>query len=66
MADHELGAAGYAIKGVKLDAEASESTAAARKEHQWQLRQIPELVRELVLSDLENRSDKFTSIYGGF
>ena len=66
MADHELGAAGYAIKSVKLAAGALESETAAMREHQWQREQLPDAIRELVLSDQENRKVKFTSIYAGF
>ena len=63
MADHELGAAAFAIKAVQLAFPASEAMAAGERECRWQREQLPEAIRELVLSDEELRSKKFQSIF---
>jgi hypothetical protein len=53
MADHALGAAYYAVKAIRLSSSTDEAATAGRQEHQWQREQLPEAVRELVLSALE-------------
>lgn len=63
MADHELGAAAYAIKAVRRAAEASEAPAAGARECRWQRERLPEAIRELVLSDEERRNRKLWSIF---
>lgn len=63
MADHELGAAFYAIRAVRLASPASEATAAGERECRWQREQLPDAIRELVLSDQELRGKKFLSIF---
>lgn len=63
MADHELGAAAFAIKAVRLVSPASEAIAAGERECRWQREQLPEAIRELVLSDEELRAKKFQSIF---
>jgi hypothetical protein len=63
MADHELGAAAFAIKAVRLASPAPEAIAAGERECLWQREQLPEAIRELVLSDEELRSKKFLSIF---
>jgi hypothetical protein len=65
MADHELGAAAYAIKAVRLASPASEATAAGEREWRWQREQLPEAIRELVLSDMERRNKKLWSVFTG-
>ena len=49
MADHSLGGAFYALKAIEAKG------ASAELEQAWQLEQIPEEVRALVLSALETR-----------
>lgn len=63
MADHELGAAAYAIKAVRLASPESEAMAAGERECQWQREQLPEVIRELVLSDEERRNKKLWSVF---
>lgn len=71
MADHELGAAAYAIKAVRLATEAGagpdprcvDQTEAGRRECQWQRERLPGVIRELVLSDQERRNSKFWSVF---
>lgn len=63
MADHELGAAMFAIKAVRLAAPPSEADAAGERECRWQREQLPEAIRELVLSDEERRNKKLGSLF---
>jgi hypothetical protein len=63
MADHELGAAAYAIKAVRLASTASDRMTAGERECQWQREHLPEAIRELVLSDEERRNKKFWSVF---
>jgi hypothetical protein len=63
MADHELGAAAYAIKAVRLASLPSEAVAAGERECRWQREQLPGAIRELVLSDEELRGAKFPAIF---
>lgn len=63
MADHELGAAAYAIKAVRLASPAVDATLAGERECRWQRAQLPEAVRELVLSDEERRNGKFWLVF---
>lgn len=53
MADHSLGPVYYGVKAVKLAAPAQDAQAAGDREYQWQLEHLPEAVRELVLSALD-------------
>lgn len=63
MADHELGAAAYAIKAVRLSSTDTEAIAACEGECEWQREQLPEAIRELVLSDMEQRNKKLWSVF---
>ena len=63
MADHELGAAAYAIKAVRLAAVGPQSSMAGERECRWQRDRLPEAIRELVLSDQERRNKKLWSIF---
>ena len=63
MADHELGAAAYAIKAVRLAAPEPDAMAAGERECRWQREQLPEAVRELVLSDEDLRNKKLWSVF---
>ncbi len=65
MADHELGAAGYALRAVKLVTPASEIESALARERGWQVERLPEAIRELVLSDMEKRARKFSGLFTG-
>ena len=56
MADHELGAAAYAIKAAQA-ASKDNSVEAGHQECQWQREQLPEEIRELVLDDERLRKD---------
>jgi len=53
VAEHDLGAAAYAIKAVR----AADGDAAGRDECRWQREQLPAAVRELVLDDQRRRND---------
>ena len=63
MADHELGAAAYAIKAVRLAAPGSDAMAAGERECRWQREHLPPAIRELVLSDEEQRNKKIWSVF---
>ena len=63
MADHELGAAAYAIKAVRLAWPPDNATTAGEHECQWQREHLPEAIRELVLSDQKRCSQKFSSVF---
>ena len=63
MADHELGAAFFAIRAVRAASPATEAMAAGERECWWQREQLTETIRELVLSDQELRHKKFQSIF---
>ena len=63
MADHELGAAAYAIKAVRLAAPESDAMVAGERECRWQREHLPDAIRELVLSDEERRNKKMWSIF---
>ena len=63
MADHELGAAAYAIRAVRAAAPADRRDQAGRSECQWQRERLPEPIRALVLSDEELRNHKFWSLF---
>jgi hypothetical protein len=63
MADHELGAAAYAIKAVRLASRTHEAMMAGERECRWQREHLPEAIRELVLSDEERRNKKLWSVF---
>lgn len=63
MADHELGAAMYAIRAVRLAATSTDAKAAGEQECQWQRQQLPDAVRELVLSDEQLRNKKLGMVF---
>lgn len=63
MADHELGAAAYAIRAVRLASTTSDAMMAGEEECRWQRKQLPEAIRELVLSDEVQRDKKFWSVF---
>ncbi len=55
MADHSLGAAGYAVKAVKLASPSFEALAAGEREGRWQRERLPEAIRDLVVSAQKRR-----------
>ena len=63
VAEHDLGAAAYAIKAVRATAPDGESEAAGRLECRWQRDQLPDAVRELVLDDQRVRNDICWSVF---
>ena len=63
MADHELGAAAYAIKAVRLASPEPDAMAAGERECRWQREQLPQAIRELVLSDEDLRNKKLWSVF---
>jgi hypothetical protein len=63
MADHELGAAAYAIRAVRAASPPDKRAEAGRNECQWQREQLPDAIRALVLSDEDNRNHKFWSLF---
>lgn len=56
VAAHELGAAAYAIRAARTAASEDERDEAGRLECQWQRRQLPDEIRELVLDDQRLRN----------
>jgi hypothetical protein len=63
MADHELGAAAYAIRAVRLASPPDRRDEAGRIECLWQREQLPEAIRLLVLSDEERRNHHLWSLF---
>ena len=63
MADHELGAAAYAIRTVRAAALEGEREEAGRLECQWQRAQLPGEIRDLVLDDQRLRNKKCWSVF---
>jgi hypothetical protein len=57
VAEHDLGAAAYAIKAARAAAPAGHADDAARRECRWQRAQLPGAVRDLVLDDQRRRND---------
>ena len=63
VADHELGAAAYAIRAVRAATPEEEREEAGRLECQWQRAQLPAEIRELVLDDQRLRNEKCWSLF---
>jgi hypothetical protein len=57
VAEHDLGAAAYAIKAVRAAAPPEQAQSAGRAECQWQRDQLPARLRDLVLEDQRRRND---------
>ena len=57
VAEHDLGAAAYAIKAVRAAAVGDRAAVDGRAECAWQLAQLPVEIRELVLEDQRRRND---------
>lgn len=63
MADHELGAAAYAIRAVRAAAPEQERDEAGRRECLRQRAQLPGAIRALVLDDQKLRYKKLWSLF---
>ncbi len=63
VAEHDLGAAAYAIKAVRAAAPDGRAVAAGRRECRWQRAQLPPSVRDLVLDDQRRRNDICWSVF---
>lgn len=63
MADHELGAAGYAIQAVMKSVRGMDVIPVAESECRWQQAQLVDEIRALVLSDQQNRNAKFKNVF---
>lgn len=63
VAEHDLGAAAYAIKAVRAAAPEGQAAAAGRAECRWQRDQLPEAVRGLVLDDQRRRNELCWSVF---
>jgi hypothetical protein len=57
VAAHELGAAAYAIKAARAAALDGQAEKAGRLECEWQHRQLPSEIRDLVLDDQKLRNE---------
>lgn len=63
VAEHDLGAAAYAIKAVVAVAPVGEGRAAGDRECAWQRRRLPDEVRALVLEDQQRRNEICWSVF---
>lgn len=63
VAEHDLGAAAYAIKAVRAAVPAGEAVAAGRLECRWQRDLLPAAVRSLVLEDQRRRNAICWSVF---
>jgi hypothetical protein len=63
MADHELGAAAYAIRAVRVAATLDERDTAGWAECCWQREHLPEAIHALVLEDEAERNTKFWGLF---
>jgi hypothetical protein len=63
VAEHDLGAAAYAIKAARAAAPSDSADAAGSLECQWQRDQLPEPIRELVLDDQARRNHICWSVF---
>jgi hypothetical protein len=63
MADHELGAAAYAIRAVRAASPENKRQEAGCLECRWQREQLPSQVRLLVLDDQRSRNARYWSLF---
>lgn len=63
MADHELGAAAYAIRAVRAAAYTDDRDDVGRAECRWQRAQLPVEIHDLVLDDERLRNRKCWSLF---
>jgi hypothetical protein len=62
VAEHDLGAAAYAIKAASAAA-GCDGESAGRLECRWQREQLPDAIRELVLEDQRSRNEICWSVF---
>jgi hypothetical protein len=60
VAEHDLGAAAYAIKAARA---AAADDLAGRLECEWQRKQLPDSIRKLVIDDQQRRNDICWSVF---
>ncbi len=63
VAEHDLGAAAYAIKAVRAANPLRDSESAGARECEWQRHQLPRRVRALVLEDQQRRNGICWSVF---
>jgi hypothetical protein len=63
MADHELGAAAYAIRSIRAASDPNVPDDVCRAECQWQRAHLPAEIRDLVLDDERLRNGKCWSLF---
>lgn len=63
MADHELGAAAYAIRAARAAADPNDRDDVGRAECRWQRAQLPVEIRDFVLDDERLRNRKCWSLF---
>lgn len=63
VAEHDLGAAAYAIKAAVAAAPHGEEESARLTENAWQHSRLPDEVRSLVLEDQDQRNDICWSMF---
>jgi hypothetical protein len=63
VAEHDLGAAAYAIKAARAAVADGDVETAGRLECHWQRDQLPDAIRELVLDDQRVRNDICWSVF---
>jgi hypothetical protein len=63
MADHELGAAAYAIRAIRAATTQDNRDMFSRMECQWQREQLHKDIRDLVLDDQRIRNNKYWSVF---
>jgi len=63
MADHELGTAASAIRAVIKSVSKVDAIRVAEWECRWQQAHLSETIRELFLSDQQNRNPKFKNLF---
>ena len=62
--EHDLGAAAYAIKAVRAAAPRGKEKEAGKVERDWQRRQLPASLHDLVLEDQARRNDICWGVFG--
>lgn len=63
VAEHDLGAASYAIKAARAAVPDDEAESVRRRECGWQRRRLPASVRDLVLDDQRRRNEICWSMF---
>ena len=64
VAEHDLGAAAYAVRAARAAAPRREELA-GRLEFDWQREQLPNAIRALVIDDQRRRNDICWSVFTG-